>query len=50
MRGDVVAYNDFHFYHGDRLKLMMEGKLKAETKKYTVNDGDIIEYFIHPTK
>jgi len=45
LRGEVVSFNDFHFHGGDRLKVMMEGKLKAETKKYVVNDGDIIEFF-----
>jgi ribosome-binding ATPase YchF (GTP1/OBG family) len=47
IRGDVVSYADFRRYNGDKLKLMIDGRLKAETKKYIVNDGDIIEFFWH---
>lgn len=45
MRGDVIAFADFQRYNGDKLKLMIDGKLKTETKKYIVNDGDLIEFF-----
>ncbi|KAJ1433989.1 hypothetical protein B484DRAFT_446981, partial [Ochromonadaceae sp. CCMP2298] len=47
IRGDVVSYEDFRRYKGDRLKIMIEGRLKAETKKYIVNDGDIIDFCWH---
>jgi ribosome-binding ATPase YchF (GTP1/OBG family) len=46
LRGEVIAFADFQRYGGDKLKLMIDGKLKTETKKYIVNDGDIIEYFV----
>ena len=50
MRGDVIAFSDYERFNGDRLKLMIEAKLKNETKKYIVNDGDIIEFFTHTKK
>jgi ribosome-binding ATPase YchF (GTP1/OBG family) len=50
LRADVIGFTDFEEFRGDRLKLMMEGKLKNETKKYIVNDGDIVEYFTHNKK
>ena len=50
MRGDVIAFSDYERFNGDRLKLMIEAKLKNETKKYIVNDGDIIEFFNHTKK
>ena len=46
LRGEVIAFTDFQRYGGDKLKLLMDAKLKTETKKYIVNDGDIIEYFV----
>ncbi len=47
LRGEVIAFADYERYNGDKLKLLIDGKLKTETKKYIVNDGDIIEYFAH---
>eukprot|EP01032_Pedospumella_encystans_P009083 gene9083-10725_t len=50
LRGEVIAFADYERYKGDKLKLLMDGKLKSETKKYIVNDGDIIEFFTHVKK
>jgi ribosome-binding ATPase YchF (GTP1/OBG family) len=46
LRGEVIPFADYQRYGGDRLKLMMDAKLKSETKKYIVNEGDIIEFFV----
>lgn len=50
IRGDVVAFSDFQRFNGDKVKIMIEGKLKHETRKYMVNDGDIIEFHFHGKK
>eukprot|EP01038_Epipyxis_sp_PR26KG_P006277 gene6277-8644_t len=44
LRGDVISYDDFFAYKGDREVLHRESKIKSETKKYFVNDGDILEF------
>ncbi len=46
----MIGFADYERYKGDKLKLLMDGKLKSETKKYVVNDGDIIEFFTHAKK
>ena len=46
LRAEVISATDYQRYGGDKLKLMIDGKLKSETKKYIVNDGDFIEYFM----
>jgi len=46
----VIAFSDYERYKGDKLKLLIDAKLKSETKKYIVNDGDIIEFFTHVRK
>jgi len=48
IRCDIVAFEDFHKCNGDKVKVILEGRLKSETKKYVMNDGDIIlEFFYH---
>ncbi len=46
----MIGFADYERYKGNKLKLLMDGKLKSETKKYIVNDGDIIEFFTHAKK
>lgn len=48
IRGDVIPYDEYTTYEGDRLKLQMDGKIAAEGRRYVVNDGDILEYLHHP--
>ncbi len=48
MRSEVISFEDYTAFKGDRLKLSMEGKVKVEGRKYIVNDGDLVEYFHHP--
>ena len=48
IRGEVIAFEDFERYSGDRVKLMMEVKIKSETRKYIINDGDLIQFVHHP--
>ena len=43
----MVAFDDYETHGGDRLKILMAGKIKSETRKYVVNDGDIVEFFAH---
>lgn len=45
----MVGFEDYAANGGDRLKIRMAGKLKSETRKYVVNDGDIVEFFSHET-
>lgn len=47
IRADVIAYEDYAANGGDKLRIRMAGKLKSETRKYVVNDGDIVEFFSH---
>jgi len=48
IRCDIVAFEDFHKCNGDKVKVILEGRLKSETKKYVVNDGDIIlDFYYH---
>jgi hypothetical protein len=48
IRADVIPYDEYTAYDGDRLKLQMDGKVAAEGRRYVVNDGDILEYLHHP--
>ncbi len=45
LRADVASFEDFKSCDGDRLKLVLQAKLKSETRKYIVNDGDIITFY-----
>jgi ribosome-binding ATPase YchF (GTP1/OBG family) len=47
IRGEVMIYDELRDLNGDKVKLMMTGGVKAQAKKYIVNDGDIIEFFYH---
>lgn len=47
IRGDVVAFDDFYRYKADKLKLLMDAKLRGEGKRYILNDGDILEFHYH---
>lgn len=48
IRADVIPYDEYTIYDGDRLRLQMDGKITAEGRRYVVNDGDILEYLHHP--
>lgn len=45
LRSEVIGYNDFMEYSGDRLRLTMERKIRNEGRKYLINDGDILAFF-----
>lgn len=50
IRADVMCYEDFHLLGGDRLKVAMEGKVRAQGRKYILNDGDIVDFVYHHTR
>ncbi len=47
IRADVISFEDYAYHEGDLLQIRMNGKLKSETRKYVVNDGDVVEFFYH---
>eukprot|EP01036_Dinobryon_divergens_P026346 gene26346-34980_t len=46
-RCDLVSFHDFQLCNGDKVKIILEGRLKSERRKYVVNDGDIALEFIY---
>ena len=50
IRGDVVHFDDYYQYNGDKVQLLIEGKWKSEAKKYVVSTGDIVEFFWHHSR
>lgn len=48
MRAEIISFEEYHMFKGDRLKLNMDGKIHMEGRKYIVNDGDILDFFHHP--
>lgn len=48
IRADVITFEDFLLYGGDRLQLSMDGRVHAEGRRYVVNDGDMLEFLHHP--
>ncbi|RYG66588.1 DUF933 domain-containing protein [archaeon] len=47
IRADVVSFEDFQALGGDRIKLAIEGKVRAQGRKYIVNDGEIVDFVFH---
>ena len=43
----MITFKDYFEYKGDKVNLILDKKVKSESKKYIVNDGDIIEFFYH---
>jgi ribosome-binding ATPase YchF (GTP1/OBG family) len=45
LRSEVISFQEFVEFAGDRLKLNLERKIRNEGRKYIINDGDIVDFF-----
>jgi ribosome-binding ATPase YchF (GTP1/OBG family) len=48
VRVEVISYEHYHLYNGDRLKLKMDGLIRVEGRRYVINDGDILDFYFNP--
>eukprot|EP01039_Chlorochromonas_danica_P010346 gene10344-11454_t len=44
LRAEVISFDDYKEFEGDRVKLALEGKIHSQGRKYVFNDGDIVTF------